>query len=64
MVSRYTHQGYGEMFEHYEGDPVQPGDKIYYAEDDYKALEAALREIASVGCNMGNPACALWPKPP
>ncbi len=42
MVSRYTHQGYGEMFEHYDGDPVQPGDKVYYTEDDYKTLEESL----------------------
>jgi hypothetical protein len=48
MVSRYTHQGYGEMFEHYDGDPVQPGDKIYYAEDDFLALAAELADTTYI----------------
>lgn len=41
-VSRYTNQNYpGTMFEHYPQDEIPPGDKIYYAADDYDKLVVA-----------------------
>lgn len=44
-VSRYTNQNYPDtMFEHCPEDEIPPGDKIYYAADDYDALQAQLAD--------------------
>lgn len=49
MVSRYAHQGYGEMFEYMPGDPLPAGDELYVRACDYEKLEVALRKIISDG---------------
>ena len=59
MVSRYTHQGYGEMFDHADGDPITPGDKIYYAENDYQAL-AADRDRVSLSLDLARADRDKW----
>lgn len=56
MISRYAHQGYGEMFEYNHADELPTGDKLYVLASDYEALEADFKEAKehllaiAIGC--------------